>query len=304
MVGIGGSSSGDGKFDPIGKSSRVFQEAHEKSDVDDGDEASHHTLGLGRYQAAPGPALGRANKAISVVKQAVEILVDKADGEVGEVRISFSDNPPPHFLNMKGQLLLKSQFPALWSYLQSEFGTLYNYDTTRFIVPDVRDRFIVGPRWTNGAVDGVGAGEGDPYEAAMRWSIVAQHPHKHPFVHNHSFNNAVTGSTATAGSHTHNIGNNIGTVTRAAGEVGAAGPNHNHNANSSGGHSHTFSGNINGTTGNTPADLLTNWQDSLDFGPAHPFLRVQLIIRYESEFTGSSMITLLQQLEELVNGEE
>jgi microcystin-dependent protein len=277
------------EFNRIGQPNTVYGASHESADTDTSDQAIHHTLGSGRFQAAPG------NRFAAVAAQVVELI--------GEVKLWILNTPPEHFLVCDGQALDTTTYAELFAVIGYNFGG----SGSSFNLPDARFRFLMGA--VGGAI-----GTSDGQIPALRPAL-RDHLHNHGGgsgsvgggtvytsvnTHGHGINSAATfngGShshvTAQAGAHSHSTGAPTTTVTRdGAATAVAAGGSHNHSISDVGPHQHLVTsdtGHTHGVYGGTDGDshdhVVTLDDVELNIPNSttqHPFLGFAVIIRYRS----------------------
>lgn len=289
----------EGGFNRIGGANTTFTKAHENADTDVDEGSIHHTLGEGRYQAAPGIVVKQLEETVARLEAVVDAVMAQSTDLIGETKLWILDEAPPHFLACLGQTLLKADYPALWSALQDQTPD-YELSPTQFQLPDSRHRFIVGADNDAGTNDGL---------ALAAREAQNEHTHSHAgsaasggggtsanggattsssTAHSHS----VTAITTPSGDHDHAMGGPSATGTNytTGGSGQAAGPSHTHDNTPAGNHGHLVSvtSSVDGGHSHTVGDhshaisshTHTVGANATDAG--HSYLYMTVIIRYES----------------------
>jgi microcystin-dependent protein len=233
-------------FDRIGTNNTEFNKAHTNADTDLDEAAIHHTLGLGRYQAAPGIALKELHELVDIISaQALELI--------GEVKFWILDDAPPHFLACHGQSLSTTDYADLFAVIGYKYGGAGG----SFSLPDARHRFLVGADGDAGASDGWGL--------SLR-EFVNTHRHLHVV----AVDDADGQNTSVDGGHDHTTGGPSATNTPQSGSgANTATDSHTHDISFNGHHQHT-------TDGHTHTAITENTSIG------HAYIYLTLVIRYES----------------------
>lgn len=150
---------------------------HNKSDVDSGSLAQHHTLGGGVNQAAPG----------------------NHGNVLGDMKQSFQTANHRNWLLLNGQAVSRTT----WSKLFAMWGTTYGAGdgSTTFNLPDVRDAFLIGAS----ATKALGTTGGSNSKTITSANLPT---HTHAIDHDHA-----AFDTAAGGSHNHTINESHATGT-------------------------------------------------------------------------------------------
>lgn len=181
-------------------------------------------------------AVGRIDGKIADLEST--LLARLARRPTGDIEMAFRGTPKPGTLFLQGQTLNRIDYPDLWAWAQASGsvvagGYTAGNGTTTFTLPDMRDRFLVG---ASAAIPLGGTGG-----AATRALVIANLP-------SHNHNVTGSGSTGSAGSHSHggvvdnsgvHSGHNSGAVTgidNPGGGLSIASSTQNNN----GGHTHSF----------------------------------------------------------------
>lgn len=180
---------------------------------------------------------------------------------------------PVGWLACNGATYMIDDYQDLYDAIGTTFG---GNGTTNFMVPDFRDRFLMGagPNFPIGFVN---------FPGATNQEILDQQRHAHIHGagslvssdaggHQHGIDNA--------GSHDHGggTGGPSGTVTRADGGFGVAGPTHNHSIAAGG--THTHGGGSTGTTGSHNHGITGDTSENGVLSTsAHPLIAAKVFIK-------------------------
>ncbi len=249
-----GKLGGPKPFNRYGEDNSAYDDAHKSGavDTDTSHNAIHHTLGTGRFQAAPG------NRFLQVSVFTIDF--------VGDTRLWFSPIVPERWAPLLGQAMSVPEYPELFDLLGYRFGG----SGGSFLMPDARNRFLMG---YDGNPDNIGQNEG--YELPWRL-LVLGHYHDHNISIGTGGGGSWAAATTVNGSHNHGGGTALagGVAQRGSGSLNAT-AEHSHGIPTETGHAHIVSGTI--PSHNHSADVAQN-EPFL-----HAFLGAALIMRVKPE---------------------
>lgn len=174
---------------------------------------------LSAYATDAELASGLAGKANTAHSHAVDDLPVAADGAVSstslvrandsrlvaEVKPGFmmvcpfanSTTPPAGWLFVRGQSLLRADYPVMFANIGTQFGSS---SSTTFNLPDMRGLMVMGAGAPASGAYEIGAKGG----AASRVISIANLPsHSHTMTHTHAIDHAHTATSSTVAAHSH-----------------------------------------------------------------------------------------------------
>lgn len=166
-----------------------------------------------------------------------------AGADVGDVKAVATEQPPFGWLKCNGEVVSRTQYPALFEAIGTRFGA--GNGSTTFGLPDLRGDFVRG--WDDGR--GV---DTDRVLGSSQEEQLLSHSHmatsSSAGVHGHAGSSSAgsgshghTGSAVAAGGHAHTVASSVNNVATGYGEQPAAGALTTVSTSSGGDHGHTLS---------------------------------------------------------------
>ena len=133
------------KFDRVGPANKAYSESHENADTDVSEESIHHTLGRGRYQAAPGIVLADLEDQVAALGELTTALAEQVTNlntvvswltenlAIGQCMLWASAFEPMHFIECAGQALSTTTYAELFAeigYTHGGAGATFNLPAT------------------------------------------------------------------------------------------------------------------------------------------------------------------------------